>query len=192
MSTVGEKLVEGLEQLCDDLKSGKPIPCTTLVRKPELVLGRVRMRDDTLGPLVWFVRKDGAFHLFERALSGPALPESSVEVQPVEPCSRPSPELPSCVKFASQIQFEVKHVPDLKKLPKGLQQLDWKTIEEGQLWEDGSQILVAVPVCGVKKDEWYYELSILAIHCDSEYFAVTCQDEAWGWDLSDVDFYVEL
>jgi len=85
-----------------------------------------------------------------------------------------------------------EHAPDMRKIPKALQQLDWKTIKDDQLWEDGSQILVVVPVCVARKDEWYYELSLLTIHCDVEYFSVTCQGESWGWDLTDVDFYIDL
>lgn len=57
-------------------------------------------------------------------------------------------------------------------------------------------MLVAVPVCVKSSDPgegWYYELSIVTIHCDEDYFSVDNSDgDPWGWDLTSVDFFVRL
>lgn len=190
---VGQQVILGLEEFKRSLESGKPITTTTLVRKPEMVLARVRMRDNTLSQVAWYIRRDEGLYALDRAYSGPALPESSVEIQPAVPCSLPN--LPSCVKFTSELRYEVKHVPDKRRLPPSLQGLEWMVIDPQQEWIDGTAILVAVPVCdrwAKSNDDWSYEISVVNIHCDEHYFSLTCQGEPWGWELSEVDFYVEL
>ena len=93
---------------------------------------------------------------------------------------------------------EKEHVPDPSRLPKCV--TSWQPMDLTRLWEDATQILVAVPVCGRtefanRRDPrtWYYEYCVVVIRCDEDYFDVeTSEGDDWGWDLSAVDFYVEL
>lgn len=80
-----------------------------------------------------------------------------------------------------------QHRPDRCKLPILAK---WKPLPEGMVWEDGTQILVAVPIVGNK--DWYYEYSVLTIKCDEYYFELECDDGPWGWEWTDIDFYVQL
>jgi hypothetical protein len=89
----------------------------------------------------------------------------------------------------------VNHAPDRERLPKSLASLNWIALAEDQLFEDGEQLLVAVPVCNNGQrpsDGWYYEISVIVVHCDSEFFNVTLHGEEWGWSMLDVDFYARL
>lgn len=84
-----------------------------------------------------------------------------------------------------------EHVPDASRLPSCV--TGWKEVDPTRLWEDGTQILVAVPVCSRRDDSWYYELEVVVIRCDEGYFDLeTNAGDAWGWELGDIDFYVEL
>jgi hypothetical protein len=86
------------------------------------------------------------------------------------------------------------HTPDITKIPKPLQPLDWQRFENtpDTLWSDGQELLVAVPVCQRDKEQWQYEISVIRIRCDEDYFAVTCEGDPWGWDLDDIEFYVVI
>lgn len=88
------------------------------------------------------------------------------------------------------------HEADYKKLPRVLQQLPWVK----PVWTDehynGDKLLVAVPVC-TRSDEpdgtWHYEIEVVRIHCDEDYFALhDCCDEQWGWGFDDIDWMVKL
>ena len=68
-----------------------------------------------------------------------------------------------------------------------------------RLWNDGTQLLVAVPVNNVIRNtlargpDWYYEFSVIVIRCDEDFFDIESTDgDAWGWELDCVDFYVIL
>ena len=83
-----------------------------------------------------------------------------------------------------------EHVPDSSRLPSCV--TGWKPSGILDEFYDGSQLLVAVPIRG-NAGKWYYELSVVSVSCDSEYFNVQLSNgEDWGWELSDCDFYVEL
>ena len=83
-----------------------------------------------------------------------------------------------------------QHVPDANRLPACV--TGWKEVDPKRLWEDGTQILVAVPVCS-RGESWYYEFSVVVIRCDEDLFRVEASDgDTWGWELDCIDFYVEL
>ena len=88
------------------------------------------------------------------------------------------------------------HHPDRTRLPKKLQSLPWEAnTDPTRLWEDGSRVLVAVPVCA-RSDQprgaWFYEINVVSILCDEEFYTIEIDGEAWGWELSDVEFFVVL
>lgn len=88
------------------------------------------------------------------------------------------------------------HHPDRLRLPKKLQSLDWEAnTDPTRLWEDCTRLLAAVPV-SVRTDQprgaWYYEINVVTVKCDEHFFTVECNDEAWGWELSDVEFFVVI
>lgn len=86
-----------------------------------------------------------------------------------------------------------KHEADATRLPKCI--TGWQQIDPKRLWNDGTQILVAVPVSDARwtKRGWYYEYSVVVIRCDEDFFDIETPDgDAWGWDLDSVDFYVIL
>ena len=96
--------------------------------------------------------------------------------------------------------------PNLDMLPKSLRCLDWQPMGPEEQFYDGDSLLVAVAVCWPKgrvgrscvkqitqnNKDWYYELSVITVSCDEHYFAVVCNDEPWGWELSDVEFFVRI
>ena len=84
------------------------------------------------------------------------------------------------------------HEPDLAMIPLPLQCLDWQPMVEQQWW-NGDELLVAVPITDQRwKRSWYYEMSVVRIDCDEAYFCVKLDDEIWGWELTDCDYYVKL
>lgn len=86
---------------------------------------------------------------------------------------------------------ERTHEPDATRLPACV--TGWKAFTDGDLIHDGSQLLVAVPICGNDSTDWYYEFHVVQVELDSEHFAVTDSNgDDWGWDLSDCEFYVEM
>lgn len=79
------------------------------------------------------------------------------------------------------------YAPDQSKLPLlG----DWMPVANDAVWQDGTQLLVAVPIVGVT--DWYYEYSVVEIKCDEGYFELECNDDPWGWTWHDIDFYIQL
>ncbi|MHC4371266.1 MAG: hypothetical protein ACYSW8_26940 [Planctomycetota bacterium] len=94
---------------------------------------------------------------------------------------------------------ENHHTPDPSKLPKVLASLPWEQMTEEHLeqgWYDMDEYLVAVPVLGHRSGhrpgDWGYELSVVTVRCDEDYFAVLIEGDSWGWDMSDVDYFVRL
>ena len=105
---------------------------------------------------------------------------------------------PSEVDASGSSHCSTAHVPDASRLPGAVGQ--WLPMDLKRLWEDATQILVAVPVCSRirntrkrAEDDWYYEFSVICIRCDEEYFECETSDgDAWGWDLHSVDWYIQL
>lgn len=90
-----------------------------------------------------------------------------------------------------------QHKPDRSRIAKALQSLDWQPLPQGDdvLWEDGSRLLSAVPICvdaNKPNGEWYYECDLVTIRCDEGYFAIEANGVPWGWSLSDIDYLVVL
>ena len=85
------------------------------------------------------------------------------------------------------------HAPDLTRIPESLRGLNWLPMSAGREWPDGQLLLAAVTVRTQPDCEpWRYELAIVRIDADVDYLRVTLDGEAWGWDLTDVDFFVEV
>lgn len=98
-----------------------------------------------------------------------------------------------------------KHMPDLGRIPDPLRKLDWELVpQEPELTdklldvvENGSVLLMAVPVCirnGRKcqlalADDWQYDFAVVTVNCDEYYFRLFVEDEYWGWEFSDADWY---
>lgn len=86
---------------------------------------------------------------------------------------------------------ELSHVPDESRLPKCV--IGWAPIKPDATYCDGEQWLMAVPVCNESaRDGWDYELAVVTIRCDDDYFCVECEGDLWGWEIDDVDFGVRL
>jgi hypothetical protein len=91
-----------------------------------------------------------------------------------------------------------EHKPDPSRLPACV--VGWQAMDIKRLWNDCTQLLVAVPVQSRIRnsrmravDDWFYEFSVIVIRCDEGYFEIeTADGDAWGWDLDSVDFYVIL
>lgn len=90
----------------------------------------------------------------------------------------------------SERRFESNHIPDATRLPKCV--TGWMQFSQGELFEDGTKLLTAVPICGIG-DKWHYQYEVVTISCDEDFFNLEdANGDAWGWDLDDCDFYVEL
>ena len=91
-----------------------------------------------------------------------------------------------------------EHKPDRSMIAGPLDKLAWQPMDATHEWWDGAILLVAVPVCAYRRgchtdQEWYYEYSVVRIACDEHYFSVMLHDgNDWGWELSDVDWYVTI
>lgn len=84
-----------------------------------------------------------------------------------------------------------KMTRDYEPDPSRLRQIgQWQPLPQDAVWEDGSQLLVAVPIVGVT--DWFYEYAVIEIKCDEDYFELKCNDEPWDWSWEDIDFYVQL
>ena len=79
---------------------------------------------------------------------------------------------------------------DIGRIPSPIRELSWKQMRSNIEWYDGQELLVAVPVNSCTG--WRYELSLVICHCDDEDCWVTCEDEVWGWELSDVEWFVTI
>lgn len=87
---------------------------------------------------------------------------------------------------------ETEHMPDRWWIPTSLKTLDWKEMSIGEEWEDGTKLLVVVPVHTRGRPGWTYEVSSITLVCDEGRFEIECESGPWGWDLEDVDYYVEI
>lgn len=85
------------------------------------------------------------------------------------------------------------HKPDITKIPRSFFALDWKPMDLDREWEDGQILLVAVPVRhDPQREPWQYEFDVVHINCDIDYFRLEVDGETWGWEIGDVDYYVEI
>lgn len=96
-----------------------------------------------------------------------------------------------------------KHMPDMGKIPDPLRKLDWELVPQDGLpdcLEDGTKLLMAVPVsirnnikCQLSTaDDWHYEFAVVTVSCDEHYFRLFVEDEYWGWEFSDADWYLVI
>jgi hypothetical protein len=91
-----------------------------------------------------------------------------------------------------------EHEPDPSRLPACV--VGWQPMDTKRLWNDCTQLLVAVPVHSRIRnsrmravDDWFYEFSVIVIRCDEDFFDIeTADGNGWGWDLESVDFYAIL
>lgn len=86
-----------------------------------------------------------------------------------------------------------EHTPDPSKLPKSV--IGWQQVDNKRLWNDGTQILAAVPVHDDRWPTvgWLYEFSVVVIRCDEGLFELETPDgDPWGWDLDSIDYYAIL
>ena len=58
---------------------------------------------------------------------------------------------------------------------------------EGQTFEDGETILCAVPLLPSG-----YDYCVLTVQCDEGLFRLTFDGEPWGWDWSDVEWWMPV
>lgn len=83
------------------------------------------------------------------------------------------------------------HTPDASRLPDCV--TGWVEIKPDQVFYDGEQWLMAVPVRNRHTPgQWHYEFSIVTMCCDEEYFAMEVEGDPWGWELESVDFGIRL
>jgi hypothetical protein len=83
------------------------------------------------------------------------------------------------------------HVPDRSRLPDLGR--DWQIPHPDTIYQDGQQLLAAVPVRGTNENGFYYELSVIRIRCDEDFFEVELSTgDPWCWNFSDVDLYIAL
>lgn len=83
------------------------------------------------------------------------------------------------------------HTPDASRLPDCV--TGWAEIKPDQVFYDGEQWLMAVPVRNRHTpSKWHYEFSIVTMCCDEEYLAMEVDGSPWGWELESVDFGVRL
>lgn len=79
--------------------------------------------------------------------------------------------------------------------------MNWRKIEaHPDLFENGETMLVAVPVVQTElgiattsagnSEKW--GLSVIEIDCDEERFRITCEGEYWGWEWSDVEYWMPI
>lgn len=91
--------------------------------------------------------------------------------------------------------YKQDHIPDLNRLPGELRICGWRSMDLRREWNDGEVILAAVPVCDDSRKPgggFHYQLSVVTIRCDEDYFAVEEADEPWDWGLQDADFWLPL
>jgi hypothetical protein len=68
----------------------------------------------------------------------------------------------------------------------------WRKAEPSQVFYDGDQLLVAVPVNCRHGGKPYWEYSVVTVSCDSEHFSMDTHDNGWGWEWSDVEWWMPL
>ena len=78
---------------------------------------------------------------------------------------------------------------------------EWLPMDPNRYWQDGMQLLCAVPICNRLNDRmvehpdnnWHWEYDVVVIRCDENYFNLENNNgDTWGWELSDVEFYIIL
>lgn len=85
---------------------------------------------------------------------------------------------------------QIAHKPDPTRLPKPVS--GWTEYQDGTLFYDGDQLIVAMPLVG-HGDSWYYKFEVVTVRCDEDYFSVEdCNGDSWGWELCDCDYYSKL
>jgi hypothetical protein len=77
------------------------------------------------------------------------------------------------------------HIPDASRLPKCVS--GWATIEAQTVFQDATQLLIAVPMCNQDKT-WRYDFHVVVVRCDEENFSVEdSNSEPFGWDLAEAE-----
>jgi len=61
----------------------------------------------------------------------------------------------------------------------------WRKAEPGQTFEDGDLILCAVPLMPSG-----FDYCVLSVKCDEGYFRLDLDGEPWGWEWSDVAWWM--
>lgn len=79
-------------------------------------------------------------------------------------------------------------LPELGDLPVVIS--SWRKAELDQEFGDGDQLLVAVPVNCRHGGKPYWEYYIVVVSCDSEHFSMHTNDGDWGWEWSDVEWWM--
>lgn len=66
--------------------------------------------------------------------------------------------------------------------------------EHGKIFCDGDQYLVCVRVHidGTLRDKWQNEYSVVTISIDDHHCSLSCNDEPWGWEWDDVEYYIPM
>lgn len=86
--------------------------------------------------------------------------------------------------------LNTRHKPDSSRLPK---LNGWKHHVVGTQYQDGDQILVAVPIsCEHSKDGWCYRFEVLTLWLYGHMVVDDSNGDPWGYDFGDWDFYVKL
>lgn len=95
--------------------------------------------------------------------------------------------------FAAAGENQVTHQPNIDSIPASLRSLAWKPMDQSRTWWDGQTLLVALPICDDKDtSKWWYEFHVVTIKCDEDYLNVELAGDPWGWELNDVDYYIEI
>jgi hypothetical protein len=76
----------------------------------------------------------------------------------------------------------------MAQVPVAVQQ--WREAKPDQQFYDGDQLLVAVPVCCRHGGKPYWEYSIVVVSCDVDHFSMNTHDGDWGWEWSDVEWWM--
>lgn len=80
---------------------------------------------------------------------------------------------------------------DKTKLPSCV--TGWREALPNAIFDDQSQLLVAVPILNRFSEGWHYDFEVVTVRCDEDYFALVDTDgDSWGWSYDDIDFYVVL
>ena len=83
------------------------------------------------------------------------------------------------------------HEPEASRLPKCVS--EWQRVFPDTQYFDGAQLLVALPMWNGDKKSWRYDFHVVHVRCDEHYFSLEdSSGEPFGWEICDVDFYVEL
>lgn len=84
-----------------------------------------------------------------------------------------------------------EHQPEFERIPAGLRSLNWQpwTIERD--FENGDELLLAVPVLGKQGNRWRYTIESVVVDCDEHYFNFERPDGSpWEGVFEDCDFFV--